>query len=148
MVGNSGISAVTVPAAGLNSGGQSRPLPPLKATSPERQQFPQPVPAPVKLDKKSEARPKMEKLETFKLEEFIERISQEDMSSFLSKINMSTNLFAIDRDIRYDEQIRWYRIVIRNTETGRIIRKIPPWDLSGIVEHISSQVGKQFNFVV
>jgi uncharacterized FlaG/YvyC family protein len=81
-------------------------------------------------------------------EEIFKQIPMEDLSRFLNELNMSTNLFAFARDIKFDENINWFRVVIRNTETGKVVREIPPWDLSKIIAYIQSEVGKRLDLVV
>lgn len=80
--------------------------------------------------------------------EIVKPISVEEMSKFLRKLNMSTNLFAIQSDISFDKRINWYRVVIRNTETGQVIREIPPWDIGNIAEYIKDRAGKLLDIVV
>lgn len=81
-------------------------------------------------------------------EELIKPLSQEVVSKVLSKLNMSTNLFAIGMDIRFDNITGWYKVTIRNNETGKVIREIPPWDITQILLYIREQVGKQVDRVV
>lgn len=91
--------------------------------------------------------PQPKELKPVQIEEVFKRLSLDDFNKYLRLLNMSTNLFAIQTDIRYDEITHGYRVTIRNTETGKIIREIPPWDISKIVEYIRELVGSKLNIV-
>jgi len=123
-------------------------LPRLKLAAPEFHAPAKPERVPFKPLAEGEPVKKAEKPKEPPPEQVFDRISQEDMAKFLSRLNMSTNLFAFDRDIKFDDTINWYRVVIRNTETGAVVREIPPWDLTKVIEYIESQVGKRLDLVV
>jgi uncharacterized FlaG/YvyC family protein len=147
MDGTGGIGVMSRGAWG-NSGARLEQLPRLKLTAPGTQLPAKPEIKPNKPLREGEPVTKTEKPKQPPSEEVFKRISLEDFSKYLSQLNMSINLFAFDRDIRFDDTIKWYRVVIRNTETGAVIREIPPWDLSKVVQYIERQVEKHLDLVV
>ena len=146
---------------GIGLGGT--PLPPLQAPAVQAQKPAPPQPAPVSpvpgdsskspapVPQPDQSLPKPEPVKKPQLkpfDEIVKPISAEELSQFLRKLNMSTNLFAIQSDISFDKRINWFRVVIRNTETGKVIREIPPWDIGNIAQYIKDRAGKLLDITV
>lgn len=146
MAGTSGIGTILASAGALTPAAQ--PLPRLGTPVQTGQTSPQPAartgtpPDKVTLQTgKAPAKPAAP-------EELIKPLPKELVAKVLNKLNMSTNLFAIGMDIRFDNITGWYKVTVRNNETGKVIREIPPWDITEILLYIRDQVGKQFDRVV
>lgn len=146
MAGTSGIGTILASAGAPAPAPQ--PLPRLGTPAPTEQTSPQPAAktgtTPDKVMLKTGYTPPKAK----NSEEVIKPLPKEVVANVLNKLNMSTNLFAIGMDIRFDNITGWYKVTVRNNETGKVIREIPPWDITEILLYIRDQVGKQFDRVV
>ncbi|MEP0814208.1 MAG: flagellar protein FlaG [bacterium] len=142
-----GIGVGRVPAPAVTTAPPPAPLPRQPVSPTPATSSTPPAPAPPLGSHTPNAEPiRKPNLKSF--DEIVKPISAEEMSKFLRKLNMSTNLFAIKTDISFDERTNWFRVVVRNTETGQVIREIPPWDIGEIVEYIEQQVGKLLDISV
>lgn|GEM_PF-4714864 len=46
----------------------------------------------------------------------------------LRRMNLTYDLFEIQANYRYDKELGMVRVVVRNTVTGEVIRRIPPYE--------------------
>lgn len=53
-------------------------------------------------------------------------LSLEELQEMLRKINLTSDLFEIAAEYTIDEEANRVKVVVRNTRTGEVIRRIPP----------------------
>jgi len=53
-------------------------------------------------------------------------LSLEELQEMLRKINLTFDLFEIAAEYTIDEEANRVKVVVRNTRTGKVIRRIPP----------------------
>jgi len=46
----------------------------------------------------------------------------------LRRMNLTYDLFEIQANYRYDKELGMVRVVVKNTVTGEVIRRIPPYE--------------------
>lgn len=61
-----------------------------------------------------------------KLTEQVEELSLDELAEMLRKVNLTLDLFEIAAEYSFEEEGKQIKIVVRNTNTGEIIRRIPP----------------------
>jgi uncharacterized FlaG/YvyC family protein len=68
-----------------------------------------------------------------------------ELSDTLNQINQTFDLFEIAAEFSVDEQDHEVRIVLRNTRTGEVIRRIPPDEFAGNFATFKDGMGLLFN---
>jgi uncharacterized FlaG/YvyC family protein len=53
-------------------------------------------------------------------------LSLEELQEMLRKINLTFDLFEIAAEYTIDKEANRVKVVVRNTRTGKVIRRIPP----------------------
>ena len=56
------------------------------------------------------------------------RLSLAEITKLLSKVNLHTDLFEISANYSIDEASGGIQVEVKNTKTGEVIRRIPPYD--------------------
>lgn len=121
----------------------SSPSPPVVRVKPVKQAGPgkpQPdaksVNPPQQAEKPEKPKPKVQQPRQMSLEELAEN---------LRKLNMTFDLFEIQAKYYIDEDDHDIKVIVRNTKTGEIIRKIPPTEFSAQFETFRNNLGSAFN---
>ena len=119
------------------------PSPPVARVKPVKQAEPgkpQPdansVNPPQQAEKPEKPKPKVQQPRQMSLEELAEN---------LRKLNMTFDLFEIQAKYYIDEDGRDIKVIVRNTKTGEIIRKIPPTEFTAQFETFRNNLGSAFN---
>jgi uncharacterized FlaG/YvyC family protein len=86
--------------------------------------------------KRDESKPKVKDKQSVSLEEFAE---------MLRKVNMTFDLFEIAAEYTVQEEPHRITVVIRNTRTGKVIRRIPPDEFVTNFNDIKSGLGALIN---
>lgn len=55
-----------------------------------------------------------------------EQVSLDELAEMLRKVNLTFDLFEIAAEYSIEEESRRVNVVIRNTRTGEVIRRVPP----------------------
>jgi len=72
-------------------------------------------------------------------------ITLEELAEQLRKINLTFDLFEIEAKFSISEEDNIIRVELRNTRTGKLIRKIPPYEFNANYDSFKSGVGLLFN---
>lgn len=94
------------------------PTPPAQQSTSSPPEVPHPAPQvtlPVKERTPSKPPPRKE-------------LSPAEYLAMLRRMNLTYNLFEIRANYHYDKELGMVRVEIRNTVTGELIRRIPPYD--------------------
>ena len=86
--------------------------------------------------KRDESKPKVQAKESRTLEEYAE---------MLRKVNMTFDLFEIAAEYTVQEDPHQIIVVIRNTHTGEVIRRVPPDDFVANYNDIKRGLGALVN---
>jgi len=71
----------------------------------------------------------------------VERISTDELEQMLNKVNLTFNLFEIESQVSVDQNSHELHVVVRNTRTGDVIRRIPAYEFKASFESFRSGVG-------
>jgi len=69
-----------------------------------------------------------------------EQISLAELAEILRKVNLTFDLFEIQTQFTVNSNTGEVTVQVVNQRTGEVIRRIPPYDVPGMVEAIKSQV--------
>jgi uncharacterized FlaG/YvyC family protein len=70
-----------------------------------------------------------------------QQISTEDLAKMLQKVNLTFDLFEIEADASIDPDSHELKVIVRNTRTGEVIRRIPPHDFKAQFDSFRNGVG-------
>ena len=74
-----------------------------------------------------------------------EPVSKDELAEMLRKFNLTFDLFEIEAQYSVEENGHRIKVVIQNTRTGEIIRKIPPYEFVTNYEDIRAGLGTLIN---
>ena len=66
------------------------------------------------------------------------QMSLEELAEMLRKVNLTFDLFEIQASITIDQKTGDILVEVINQRTGEVIRKIPPYDVSTMVESLET----------
>lgn len=66
------------------------------------------------------------------------RMTLEELAEMLRKVNLTFDLFEIQASITVDQKTGDISVEVINQRTGEVIRKIPPYDVSTMVESLET----------
>jgi uncharacterized FlaG/YvyC family protein len=72
-------------------------------------------------------------------------VSTEELAEMLRKVNLTFDLFEIAAEYTVEEEPHRITVVIRNTRTGEVIRRIPPADFIENFNDIKAGLGTLIN---
>jgi uncharacterized FlaG/YvyC family protein len=70
-----------------------------------------------------------------------EKISNEELAQMLHKVNLTFDLFEIEADVSMDQSSHEVHVVVRNTRTGDVIRRIPAYEFKSQFTSFRNGVG-------
>lgn len=70
-----------------------------------------------------------------------ERISTDELEQMLHKVNLTFNLFEIESNVSIDQGSHELHVVVRNTRTGDVIRRIPAYEFKAQFVSFRNGVG-------
>ena len=74
-----------------------------------------------------------------------EPVSKDELAEMLRKFNLTFDLFEIEAQYSVEDNGHRIRIVIQNTKTGEIIRKIPPYEFVTNYQDVRAGLGTLIN---
>jgi uncharacterized FlaG/YvyC family protein len=77
-----------------------------------------------------------------------EQISLDELAENLRRMNMTFDLFEIQAKFSIDKETHEIKIVVRNTKTGEVIRRIPPTDFNVLYDQFINGMGTTFNGIM
>lgn len=109
---------------------------PVPASTPNVQQRPAAAPPKQETAPKPATRP--EQRESARVRE---QISTEELAEMLHKINLTFDLFEIEAEFSFDQEDNQVRVVVRNTRTNEVIRRIPAHEFKAQFTNFRDGVG-------
>lgn len=70
-----------------------------------------------------------------------EQISLDELSEMLNKLNLTFDLFEIEAEFSFDREDKQVRVVVRNTRTNEVIRRIPAHEFQAQFSNFRDGVG-------
>jgi uncharacterized FlaG/YvyC family protein len=70
-----------------------------------------------------------------------EKISTEELERMLNKVNLTFNLFEIESDVSIDQESHELHVIVRNTRTGDVIRRIPAYEFKAQFDSFRNGLG-------
>jgi uncharacterized FlaG/YvyC family protein len=111
----------------------------------EAQQAPMPQPLPqrqtVRPPAVETAKPAEAKPARVEQREVREQISTQELAEMLHKLNLTFDLFEIEAEFSFDQDDNQVRVVVRNTRTNEVIRRIPAHDFQAQFSNFRDGVG-------
>lgn len=74
-----------------------------------------------------------------------EPISLDELAENLRRINLTFDLFEIEARFSINEEDKMVRVELRNTRTGEVVRRIPPWEFKANFANFKDGVGLLLN---
>lgn len=72
-------------------------------------------------------------------------ISLDELAENLRRINLTFDLFEIEAKFSINEEDKMVRVELRNTRTGEVVRRIPPWEFKANFATFKDGVGLLLN---
>jgi uncharacterized FlaG/YvyC family protein len=70
-----------------------------------------------------------------------EQISTDELAAMLHKLNLTFDLFEISAEFSFDQEDNQVRVVVRNTRTNEVIRRIPAHEFKAQFTNFRDGVG-------
>ncbi|MBN2082816.1 flagellar protein FlaG [bacterium] len=74
-----------------------------------------------------------------------EERSLDELAEMLRKLNLTFDLFEIEAEYSVEEDSHEIKVIIRNTRTGEIIRRIPPFEFEANYKDLKRGLGTLIN---
>lgn len=74
-----------------------------------------------------------------------DKVSLDELSEMLQCLNLTFDLFEIQASFSLSEEGNEVRVVLRNTRTGEVIRRIPPGELLQNFSSFKDSIGLLYN---